>query len=241
MQRLTVRPAQAAQERLQAYIRDEGLRPGDRLPAERELAERWGVSRGAVRSAIRTLSEEQVLVQRQGSGTFVATPRVLRNLRDLRPFARVVADAGRAVRTELLTCRAEPAEMQLADRLDLQPGEGVWHLRRRRWIDDEPAAVEDSYLGTQRFPGLDAHVDAERSLYEVMADTYGVDVDHGYQRLEAGHADPDDADLLHLPVGESVFRLTGVADDDAGPVEYFTSRVRPDLVAFASTLDVARG
>ena len=241
MQRLTVRPAQAAQERLEAYIRHEGLRPGDRLPAERDLAERWGVSRGAVRSAIRTLSEEQVLSQRLGAGTFVATPRVLRNLRDLRPFAQVVQDAGRSVRTEVLVCATEAAGMQLADRLELEPGERVWHLRRRRWIDDRPAAVEDSYLGVARFPGLADHVSGDRSLYEVMADHYGVDVDHGYQRLEACDTDREDAELLDLPVGEAAFRLTGVADDaDGSPVEYFTSRVRADLVAFASTLDVAR-
>ncbi|SJZ86780.1 GntR family transcriptional regulator [Consotaella salsifontis] len=241
MQRLTVRPAQAVQELLQAYIRREGLRPGDRLPAERELAERWGVSRGALRAAIRTLSEEQVLSQRHGAGTFVATPRVLRNLRDLRPFTQVVSDAGRTVRTEVLHCTAVDAHMQLADRLDLDPGERVWHLRRRRFIDGQPAAVEDSYLGVLRFPALDEQVSADRSLYDMMSESYGIDVDCGYQRLEASAADQADAELLELPVGEAVFRLTGVADDANGaPVEFFTSRVRADLVAFASTLDVAR-
>ena len=241
MQRLTLRPAQAVQELLQAYIRDEGLRPGERLPAERELAERWNVSRGALRSAIRTLSEEQVLSQRHGAGTFVTMPRVLRNLRDLRPFTQVVSDAGRSVRTEVLRCAVIHADMQLTDRLNLDPSERVWHLRRRRWIDDRPAAVEDSYLGVGRFPALDEHVSADRSLYDMMAESYDIKVDHGYQRLETSATDREDAELLDLPIGEAMFRLTGVADDASGmPIEFFTSRVRADLVAFASTLDVSR-
>lgn len=237
MQRLTVRPSADAQERLEALVVRESLRPGDRLPTERELAARWGVSRAAVRSAIRRLADEGVVHNVQGSGTYVAVPPVVRNLRDLRPFAEAAAAAGRTLTTTVLGWNAEPADAGTGDRLGLPVGEPVHVVRRVRLLDGVPAAVERSVLPVSRFPDLPWQYDAHGSLYAALRGAYGVEVVAGYEQLSVSALDEATAQVLAVPPGTSVLSLSGVAHEASGaPVEHFSSLVRADQVRFASEL-----
>ncbi|MCO5997902.1 GntR family transcriptional regulator [Actinoallomurus rhizosphaericola] len=241
MDRLNIRPALRAQERLEALIRFGGLQPGDKIPAERDLSERWGISRSAVRSAIGALIAEHKLSSRQGAGTYVAEPRVIRNLRDLRPFADVTRRLGRTMTTTVLSWETLTADMELADRLDLDAGEEVFRLARVRAIDATPAAVEYSFVSARRFPGLDRRYSPEFSLYETLQRDYGVEVVSGYQRVTVGHADAETARLLQIELGEALFALNGVANDYADrPVEAFAAQARSDYVGFASELERRR-
>lgn len=237
MQRLTVRPSVQARENLEALVAREGLRPGDRLPTERELAARWGISRAALRSAIRRLADEGVVYNVQGSGTYVAAPRVVRNLRDLRPFAEAAAAAGRTLRTTVLGWDVEPADAGTADRLDLPAGAPVHVLRRLRLVDEVPAAVERSVLAVARFPDLPRRYGTHGSLYATLRAEHGVEVVAGYEQLSVSALDAAAAAALAVPPGTSVLSLSGVAHEASGaPVEHFSSLVRADLVRFASEL-----
>jgi GntR family transcriptional regulator len=236
---LNVRPAIDSRERVEALIRDRGLRPGDQLPTERELAHDWGVSRSAVRSAIRTLVSEYRIVQRQGSGTYVAAGPMIRNLRDLKSFVEVTSENGRAATTTVLGCVQEQADMRTADSLGIDPGESVWYLRRLRNLDQVPALLEESRLPVARFPGLDKRVGYAESLYAMLGEVYGAGVESGHEVLAVGFAEPEVAQLLDVGPGHPVFELSGVAYDGAGAaVEVFRSWVRSEQVSFASELRV---
>ena len=115
-------------EMVLAHIRDEPLRPGDRLPPERAFALAWDVSRASVRAAIAQLTDDGVLTVRQGAGTFVAPPKVERNLWDLRSLAESAREAGRELRTEVIDMRVVPADERTADLLDLAAGADVLSL-----------------------------------------------------------------------------------------------------------------
>ncbi|WP_432514671.1 GntR family transcriptional regulator [Kineococcus sp. SYSU DK001] len=237
MQRLTIRPSVEARERLEALVVRGNLRPGDRLPTERELAARWGISRAAVRSAIRRLADEGVVYNVQGSGTYVAAPPVVRDLRDLRPFAEAAAAAGRTLRTEVLGWDVEPADAGTGDRLDLPVGDPVHVLRRLRLIDDVPAALERSVLAASRFPDLPRQYGTHGSLYAALRGSCGVEVVAGYEQLSVSALDEAAAGALAVPPGTSVLSLSGVAHEASGaPVEHFSSLVRTDQVRFASEL-----
>lgn len=241
MDHLKIGPALQAQERLEAMIRFGTLQPGDQIPAERELAENWGISRSAVRSAIGTLVAKHQLSSRRGAGTFVSAPRVIRNLRDLRPFADVTHRLGRTMTTTVVNCEQISASLELADRLELGPDEEIHRLTRVRAIDGSPAAIERSYLSARRFPDLALRYVPASSLYETLQRDYGAEVVSGYERLTVGYADAETAGMLEVELGEALFALSGVANTHAGrPIEAFSSLVRGDLVGFASELERRR-
>lgn len=224
-------------EMVLAHIRDELLRPGDRLPPERAFALAWDVSRASVRAAIAQLTDDGVLTVRQGAGTFVAPPKVERNLWDLRSLAESAREAGRELRTEVIDMRVVPADERTADLLDLAAGADVLSLRRLRIIDDVPAAVETSMLGLSRFESLDAVDFGARGLYETLADDYDTVVTSGHQRLGIDAIGPEIAEHLDLAETSRIFHVTGTASDESGrPIERFESWLRPDSIRFISDL-----
>lgn len=87
------RPRELAQERIMAYIAENGMKPGDRLPPEREMCQMWGFNRSTLRSAIAMMADAGDLYAVQGSGTCVA-PRFRRTLQDLQSLTEYAASGG---------------------------------------------------------------------------------------------------------------------------------------------------
>lgn len=234
------RPRTEVLERIRALLRDGEFVPGARLPSERDMCARWDVNRSTLRSAIGTLSEEGVLERRHGSGTYVARPAVVRNLRDMTTLAAAVADVGRDLETRLLSVTRHDAAGRVADLLELPAGAPVQTLTRLRLIDGIPAAVELNTSSVDRFPGLDRYDFSTRSLYDVLAAEYGASVSSGRQRIGMEPASGEVAITLMVDEETAVFVLDGVAlDEENAPVETFRSWVRPGSVKFASRLDAS--
>lgn len=238
MDRIQVRPNLRAREHLRALIRDVGLTPDDRLPSERDLSEAWGVSRGTVRAAIRAEESEGRLERRPGSGTYIAKPLVTRNLKDLRPMAEVAEDAGYDVLTELLLLDMIRADLHVADQLELQLGDAVWSILRRRYLDGTPAALEYSHVPVVLAPSLNEEALSSRGLYEAIEADYGLQIAQGYERVLLMPCPEEQAELLGLTEGKDVFCLSGVGSTSGGrPVESFVAYARGDYMAFTSELE----
>ena len=131
----------------------ESLEPGSPVPTERELATELETSRTTVRQALLELVAEGRLVRRQGSGTYVAEPKMDWPLH-LTSFTEQAAANGFTASTQLLAADRIRADDIVAGKLDLEIGAGrsVWQIERLRLADDRPMAVETSHLSAQRFP-----------------------------------------------------------------------------------------
>jgi GntR family transcriptional regulator len=196
-------------------------RTGDRLPAERELAGRYGCSLITVRRALDELAREGRLERSPGRGTFVTEPPIVRDIaaragfademraRGLRPYA-TIASAGR-----------EPAPPVVAAALGLAVGTPVHSLERVRGADGVPLLLEHAFLSADRFPALLDEDFAVRSLYEVLATRYGLPVARTRETIDAAVPTAREARLLGLVTRRPVLSLEGTAyarDDD--PLEY---------------------
>ena len=194
------------------YIKSEGLKGGDRLMPERELAEKLGVSRTALRAAITQLISTHVLESRQGSGTYVLPPKPINIFQETYNYSDAVRRAGR------------------------EPGSRLeYAIRRIRFADDEPVAIETAYVNYAICPGIEAHDFAVESLYDVLAADYGVHVGHGQERISIARATSEEASLLQVEEGSPVFFERAIeCQADGVPVEYLKAVILPSRYRFAS-------
>ncbi len=202
------------------------LRPGDRLPSERVLMARFGMSRTTVRHAIAELERDGALERRHGSGTFVAQRRVTSRLH-LASFSEDMARRGLIPSTELLAAVELEADPDLAEALQLRPGEPVARLERLRSADGHPMAYEVSCYPLARLPGL-LERDLSGSMYELLRTHFRRAPDAGEQLLWAEAASHGLAARLEVAAGAAVLVFQRTALSRAEPIERTTSWYRGD-------------
>jgi GntR family transcriptional regulator len=241
---LSARPGSVvgrAHEMLRRLVQDLGMTSGDRIPSERELAERFGIARMTVRKALNQMVEAGQLERRGTAGTFLPEPAVVRPLskRVSTAISEVVGQSGHKPGARLLFFEQARADGNIARRLQLDEGAAVIVIKRLRLSDSVPFCVETSYLPQHRVPGLvAADVFAAPSLYALLRERYGLTFATSDFHVSVAPAPDAEADLLGLApgVGALAMRST-VYDRDGRPAEYLISWNHPDRVAFESLRD----
>jgi GntR family transcriptional regulator len=211
------------------------INPGDALPSERDLAQRADVSRVTVRKAVQQLVHDGVLVQRQGSGTFVApeTQRVEQSLSQLTSFTEDMARRGMAVRAEWLERGLYTPSPEETVVLGLGAGEQVARVSRLRLTGEMPLAIERASISATLLPEPMAVGD---SLYRYL-DRFGTRPVRAIQRIRAANIAEGDAHLLQVPVGSAGLHIERVSYLGTGRVVEFTRSIyRGDTYDFVAEL-----
>lgn len=142
-------------DRIAALIRDEGLRPGDRLPTEAQLTARFGVSRPAMREALKLLEQDGLIHAERGRGRFVSPISAVRVDRPITVFESITEmtrHCGYQTVTRLLAAGEEPAEAMVAGQLGLAEGAAVLRLEKLRLLDGLPILYSVEYLPRAMLP-----------------------------------------------------------------------------------------
>ena len=196
-------------------------RPGEAIPSETDLAARFKVSQGTVRKAIDELAAENLLVRRQGKGTFVATHAEERvQFR----FLRLTPDVGEpgGMSRELIDCKRQRAPVDVARALQLRASDPVIRVRRLLSFREAPVVLDDIWLPAMPFKGLSVErLAAHRGpMYGLFESEFGVRMIRAEEKIRAVAADAPSAALLRLAAGApllSVERLSMTYGDK--PVE----------------------
>jgi GntR family transcriptional regulator len=208
-------------------------RPGDRLPTERELAERYGCSLITVRRALTELAREQRLERTQGRGTFVLHPRIDRDLAGTLSFTEEMQTRGLDPATRLVSARPESASEQVAEALALKTGAPTLYLERLRIAAGEPLLLEEVHLPADRFPGLLASDLERNSLYDLLTERYATRIARLRETLEPVLLPPREARLLERPARSLALLIEGIAfAADGTPVEFGRTYVRGDRTRY---------
>ena len=224
---------------LAASISSGKLRPGDRVPSERVIAQRHGLSRMTARQAVELLVRRGLVYRRPGSGTYVAPARVEHTLQHFAGFseqmrAQGIEPGGRVLAVRLLN---GDADAEVMDALRLRNGDRCWCVRRVRFGDGEPLVVEESHIPAKLFPGLDRHDLAGSSLYDLMSAGYGVRPVRAHETIEPTACEPDEARHLATRAGAPAIVVTRIAfDDENRAVEYARDVYRGDRTRFVVDL-----
>jgi GntR family transcriptional regulator len=177
-------------------------KPGEAIPSEQDLAARFKVSQGTVRKAIDELAADNLLVRRQGKGTFVATHA---EQQIQYRFLRLMPDDGadRSLERRLLDCRRTRSPADVARMLGLKSGDAVVQLRRLLLAQDKPVVLDEIWLPGALFKGLTAErlADYKGPMYGMFEAEFGVRMIRAEEKIRAVAADAGSAALLALPAG----------------------------------------
>ena len=187
-------------------------KPGELIPSEVELAYRYKVSQGTVRKAIDELSAENLVVRRQGKGTFVATHHEARvQFR----FLRLMPDAGEAHQPEnqIVEVRRMRGPAEVARVLDIKSGDSVVFIRRLQYFDAVPTIMEEIWLPGAIFKGLTAERLAEYKgpMYGLFETEFGTQMIRASEKLKAVTADELAVELLKVQAGTPLLSVERVA------------------------------
>ena len=194
-------------------------RPGEAIPSELELAARFKVSQGTVRKAVDALAADNLLVRRQGKGTFVST-HAAQNVQYR--FLRLMPNDGPIVGAQrrFIDCRRLRAPADVARSLGLKSGEAVVNVQRVLSFGGSPTVLDDIWLPGALFKGLTAErlADYKGPMYGLFESEFGVRMIRAEEQIRAVLADAASAALLGVAAGAallSVERLSMTYGDKA--------------------------
>lgn len=210
------------------------FRPGSRLPSERELTARYGISRITAKAALQELVRAGLAFRRQGKGTFVTRPR-LREMSLSASFSEDMRQRGHVPSSRLLALEFLLPDDQVRERLGLPPGGRCIRLARVRLADGEPVAIETAHVPAELCPGLE-NEDLERgSLYEAFSRLCGLRPAWAEGIIEAAAAGEEQASLLALRAGDPVLSIRRVTyNENYVVLEWVHSVYRADRFSFST-------
>jgi len=190
-------------------------KPGDLIPSELDLAARYRVSQGTVRKAIDELAAENLLVRRQGKGTFVAThaeEHIQYRFLRLHPDLGTLDSEGPAAR-EILSCRRTRAPAEITTPLGLRAGDALIQVSRVLSFHGVPTILEDLWLPGSAFKGLtlDTLAQHQGPMYALFESQFGVRMVRAQEKIKAVSADETAAALLHVSSGTPLLSVERVA------------------------------
>lgn len=229
---------------LYAQVRDQLTRrlvsgewtPGMMIPSENEIARQLNVSQGTARKALDAMAMDNLLVRRQGRGTFVAEPE---DPRLLFQFFRLSTEGKEPEfpQSKLMHNAALSAPDDIAEALWLDAGAAVVRIERVRSISGTPIINEVLWLPAARFIGL---VNLERipnNIYKLLSSTWGVTIAQVDEQLHATLANEQDAERLGCAIGHPLIAIRRIAYDlEKKVVELRQSRCLTDKVRYLITL-----
>jgi len=213
-------------------------KPGEAIPSETDLAQRFAVSQGTVRKAIDQLAAENILIRRQGKGTFVATHTAPQHQYR---FLRIFANDGEKHHpvTRFIDVKRGKASAAAAKLLDLKTGAPVITLRRVLVFAGKPLILDEVVLSAARFPSLTLERAEESlgSLYSFFETAYSIRMIRAEERLSAVAADAFASEHLGVTAGTPLLAIDRIAFTYGDqPVEWRRGLVHTDGYAYFNEL-----
>lgn len=225
------------EETIAAEIAQGDYRPGDQLPTEDELLQRFEVSRITVRRAIQNLVYRGLLEIRRGRGTFVVEPRIEAELTKLSGFVEDMNAAGRRASARVVSQGVLSATARIAERLQLATGTKVMRIERVRLADGVPVSFDETYLPLALGKKIVSHDLRMHPIFTLLEEEYGVPLVEANYELEAVTASKIVAEALQVKVGAPIFQIERTSKTtNREPIDYEVLSYRGDLVRFVTKL-----
>jgi GntR family transcriptional regulator len=214
-----------AQQYLLSLVERGVYEPGEQLPSENELATQLGISRPTLREALLNLEQDGVVVRKHGVGTFIARAyeqRLVSGLERLESILEMAARQGMELEFSSLEVQEQPADADLAQRLQVTPGTPLTSVRRVILVDATPVAYMDDAAPANRLSVADIDSSFNGSVLDLMRDKQGLQVGQVVAEIVACTVGRRLAGKLGIQVGQAVLLLRETLYDQGGAVVEFS-------------------
>jgi GntR family transcriptional regulator len=210
------------------YI-DENLKEGDALPIESEIEKKFGVSRITVRKTIEELVKEGVVTKTQGRGTFVQSKKIVQKAGSITSWTEEMSAKGKQTETRNLIMNEIEPSRKIVEELKLSKGEKVICLKRLRCADGEPISIIINYFRSKFVPDFIKKGLQKESLYELLEEDYGIQLERAHERIKARIANDLEALELGVSPDSAILHITRVSYlPDGTPFELVEMANRSD-------------
>ncbi len=212
-------------------IENHDYKVGSKIPAERQLAQKFGVSRMTLRQAIKTLEDEGILEQRVGSGTYVANQKVQEKMSGVMSFTDITHANGQTPSSKLISYRFGKPSLSEMERLNLDDKQEVLRMERIRYADDVPICYEVVSIPQSLVKNM-SKADISSHLYQTL-EKNGYKVGRVTEYISAAVANENSARLLDAKKGEALITRLQVTELSNGmPFEYTRANYVADRFEF---------
>ena len=215
-------------ETIQEKIQNGELVPGDALPSERALAEKFGLSRMTVRAALSELVAAGALYREQGRGTFVSARKMKQS--NIASFSETVRQMGCDPSTRIIDFSVALAPEEIAKKLMVETK--VYRALRVRLADDIPVAIEEVFIPLHVTPGLKL-IDLKLSLYKLINETFSQNIGSADSSVSARHPGSKQQEILKIGRNTPVLKIDSLYYSVSGePLYYERAIYRADMYEY---------
>jgi len=200
---------------LRRDIEEGKFKKGEKIPTELELSKLYNVSRITVRNALEELSKENLLIRKQGKGTFVNTEKLSRGISGLQSFSDMCRETGCKPGAKVIKCVIEDANEKDMEVLELGGNSKVIIIERIRYADDVPVALEISRF-PERFSFLLDEDLNDSSMFSILSKKYHIEFTNARKTIELVFATYEMARYLSVSQGYPLLSITSVSNDNTG-------------------------
>lgn len=223
-------------QNLKQKILDGIYKPGDRIPPESELVQIYNVSRLTVRRALEELRSEGFISRAKGKGTFITGRKEEEQMNVLKGFTDKAKEEGFSVKSVVLENKLVEVPLELAETFQIEQGTMVILLKRIRYMNEDPVAIESAYLNTAvdvRLLNILRKDMAKESLYDFLRNELKLPLIRAYEILEVTEVSGLDAKHLNVSAGTcSLLRKRYTYTSNNKCVEFVRSIYRGDKYRF---------
>lgn len=213
-------------------------KPGELLPTEKELIERYEISRVTVRKAMDMLLNEGIIAKRRGYGSFVQNRKLGQTLNKVLHFSNEMEKQGYKSSSKMLINEKVYANKTIAEALSIPEGTPLIHVNRLRFANDEPMCIESAFLVYDMCPSVLEHNFSEMSLRNFLYEKYNIIWKRAYQKIFAINSNSRISKDLNIKDGDPIIYIERISyTQNDKPGEYLQSYYRGDCFYLTAELE----
>lgn len=195
-------------------IKNGTYKAGDKLPTETELEAIYNVSRITVRRAVKELCDKNILVKKQGKGTFVLDSSLRISLNEIGGFHEAVEERNQTAFSELLSLEKKKASDEFSEYLNIPDTSDIIEVKRVMGHDDTVIFIDTCYLPCDRYPDIQKYLTGNFSVYKILKTIYHIKMVNSEKVIKVRKAKKDEAAYLHCEEGDPVFDIFKIVYDE---------------------------
>ncbi|WP_158007932.1 GntR family transcriptional regulator [Streptobacillus ratti] len=225
-------------EEFKKNILNGNFKVGDKLESERNLSQKYGVSRNTIRSTLNLLEKDGYIFKVHGKGNFIASPKMNQNLNSFYSFYENIKSAGKVPKSEIVFHKIIKADFKFSEIFRIPLNSKIIYFERLRFMDNDPIIFEKTYLPMYRFNGFNLLELNHESMYNIFENKHNITFSKAVETLKPILiSNKKEKELLNLnenSIGMSIIRTTYEKEKI---IEYTISNIKNDVFEYSITLN----